>query len=315
MSAALPSAPSDAARPEARSATWRLLHVGLTLAVCALAWWWLLRHADLGLLAASAGSVPAWGWLAAGAALLAGHGARARRLQRDWDHVGRASWWQCLRLVLAHNALVVMLPLRSGEAGYLWAVRRRWGVSWRAAGLALLRWRMQDAAILGVLAVALFAPLAAASRLALAAGAAMAVGAVLPYAWKRLVARAGAELGASPAGRNAWSGLGASAANWTLKVLANGGLLAVLAGLPATVAWRAALGGELAGVQPLQPPAGIGTYEAGLWFAAAQPGAAAPRIIAAALVVHAFSLAVALGAAALMQFAVPLRRAIGEPCP
>jgi hypothetical protein len=94
---------------------------------------------------------------------------------------------------------------------------------------------------------------------------------------------------------------------WTLKILANGGLLAALVGLSPETALRAALGGELGGVQPVQPPAGLGAYEAGVWLAASVDGSTGPVLVAGALAVHAFSLAVALGAAALSTMLIPLR--------
>lgn len=293
----------------------RVVRLVLALALCGLTWWWLLRHADLHALAASADALPAWAWLAAGAALVAGHGARALRLQRDWRHLRFVSWWQCLRIVLGHNALVLLMPLRSGEGAYLWAVRRQWGVTWRAAGLGLLRWRLQDAAVLAVLAVTLLAPWPWPWRWLCATAAAVVIYGALPPLWRWLVERAGGAADGLPAGGSPWQGMPASLVNWTLKLLANGGLLAALSGLAPWVAWRAALGGELAGVQPLQPPVGLGTYEAGVWLAAAQPAGMAPRIVAAALAVHAFSLAVALGAAALGQLALPAGRMTEEPCP
>jgi hypothetical protein len=299
----------DAAAPAAAPA--RPLHwlrVGLTVLVALLAWAWLLRHADIDALRAQAARLPLWTWAAAGAALLAGHALRAVRLQRDWRHVRPVGWWDCLRLVLAHNAMVVMLPLRAGEAAYVWAVRRQWGVGWGAAGVALLRWRVQDAAVLVLLAALWLPPLPLAWRTAGALAVAALLHLVLPPLWRRLAARAGAGNAAAVhvhAAADPWKGLPASAGNWSLKVLANGGLLAALAGLPLADAWRAALGGELAGVQPLQPPAGLGTYEGGVWLAAGAPSATIATLVSAALAVHAFSLAIALGAAALAQLRVP----------
>ncbi|WBY02964.1 hypothetical protein PE066_05355 [Ramlibacter tataouinensis] len=287
---------------------WPLLRLLGTAAVCALAWTWLMRHADLRLLQDQAGRLPAGAWVSAAAALLGGHAMRAWRLQRDWRESAHAPFSECLRIVLLHNALVIALPLRSGEVGYLVAVQRRWRVGLRAAGLALLRWRLQDAAVLLVLAVLLLAPLAPALRAAAAVGCAVLLHVALRAAWAWLLARAGAGAGVLPAGPSPWNGLGASVANWGLKVLANGGLLAALAGLPWLPGWQGALGGELAGVQPLQPPAGLGTYEAGVWLAAGAPPDAA-ALVAAAIAVHAFSLAVALGAAALVQLAVGRPRA------
>lgn len=279
------------------SASFKPLRVLLTLAVCGLAWWWLLRNADLDALRAQAARPPLWAWVAAGAALLAGHGLRALRLQRDWLHVRAVAWRDCLRLVLAHNAMVILLPMRSGEAAYLWAVRREWGVGWGAAALGLLRWRLQDAAVLLVLALLLLLPLPLLQRTLLALAACALLRLLLPPLWQWLARRT-----ASVAAEGGpWKGWAASAGLWSLKVLANGGLLAALAGLLPQAALAAALGGELAGVQPLQPPAGLGTYEAGVWLAAGLPQSSAAVLVSAALAVHAFSLAVALGAAALSQ--------------
>ncbi|WP_460890999.1 hypothetical protein, partial [Ramlibacter alkalitolerans] len=174
----------------------------------------------------------AWGWLAAGAALLAGHSLRAVRLQRDWRHLAHVRWWECLRLVLTHNAMVLMLPLRAGEAAYLMAVRRQWGVGWGAAGIALLRWRLQDMAVLGMLAVLLLLPLPLWQRLAGAVLAAGALHFLLPPVWRWLARRAGGGSGAVGEVADPWKGLAVSAGNWSLKVLANGCLLAALAGLP-----------------------------------------------------------------------------------
>ena len=308
-----PQPASDAAAAARRRAMLHLARLGLTLAVCVIAWAWLLRHVDLAALAAQIGTLPPWAWFLGGATLLAGHACRALRLRTEWSHIHVASWWQCLRIVLAHNALVLMLPLRSGEAGYLVAVRSQWGVGWATAGLALLRWRIQDVAVLAILAAVLLAPATLPVRLLLAVAAAALLHFAFPPFWSWLLARRGAATAAMPSGRSLWSGIGASAANWTLKVIANGGLLAALTGLPLETALRAALGGELGGVQPLQPPAGLGVYEGGIWLAAHLPASYEARVVAAALAVHAFSLAVALGAAGIAQLASTPPHARSEP--
>jgi len=313
VSALLDRGTAVAARARPARRALRVAHVLLTVAVCAWAWSWLAAQADLPTLWRQLGRLPAWAWVAAAAGLLGGHGLRAVRLQRDWAHRRHVSWLQCLRVVLAHNALVLMLPLRTGEAAYVLAVRRQWGVPWGAAALALLRWRLQDATVLAVLALVLLPPWPLATRVLLAVAAAAVLYACVPPAWRWWRSRSGAAAAAD--GPAPWSGLGASAGNWTLKVLANGGLLAGLAGLSLQTAWRAALGGELAGVQPLQPPAGLGTYEGGVWLAAGLPSTSAAGVVAAALAVHAFSLAVALLAAAVAQLAVPAATGAQEPGP
>jgi hypothetical protein len=111
------------------------------------------------------------------------------------------------------------------------------------------------------------------------------------------------------------SGWLASAGNWSLKVLALGGLLMGLSGLDLASSLSAALGGELAGVQPLQGPAGLGSYEAGVWLAARASDTLQASVVAAALAVHAFALAIALGAAALAQWiaAPPLNASSARP--
>lgn len=277
----------------------RMVRWVLTLLVCALLWIWLAQHADLRELARQARRVPAWTWIAAAAGLLGGHALRAWRLQREWRHVRPVPWWQCLRILLLHNALVLVLPLRSGEVGFLWGVQRQWGVGWAAAGVVLLRWRMQDAMVLAFLALLLFAPAAWPVRVLLALVGAGAVYLAMPRLWSWLLARTGRAGAATPAPW--WGGLPASVANWTLKVLANGGLLAALAGISLPDALRGGLGGELAGVQPLQPPAGLGTYEAGTWLATGLPAHWQAQVVSAALAVHAFSLAIALAATAITR--------------
>jgi hypothetical protein len=188
-------------------------------------------------------------------------------------------------------------------------------VDWRAAGVSLLRWRVQDLCVLLLLSLLLLLPLPWPMRGGLCAVAAALLFLLLPPAWTWLLARTGRTGTGLPGGRSFWAGAGASAANWTLKVLANGGLLAALVGLAPDIALRGALGGELAGVQPLQPPAGLGTYEGGVWLATGLPPHWAPTVVAAALAVHAFSLSVALVAAGLTQLALAPYRITQEPSP
>jgi hypothetical protein len=297
---------SVSAGAQASPSRGRALRWLLTIVVAAVLWVWLLRHANLSALAQQAGRLPAWGWCAAAAGLLGGHGLRAWRLQREWRHIRHASLWQCLRILLLHNAMVLLMPLRSGEVGFLWGVQREWGVGWGAAGVVLLRWRLQDALVLAFLALLLFVPVPLSIRVLLAAACALVLFVSLPTLWAWLLARTGRAGAGAPA--SWWGGFPASVANWTLKVIANGGLLAALAGIPWLAGLRGGLGGELAGVQPLQPPAGLGTYEAGMWFGTALPAHWQAQVVSAALAVHAFSLAVALLAALVTRLPLPTWR-------
>ncbi|MEK8048813.1 lysylphosphatidylglycerol synthase domain-containing protein [Ideonella sp. DXS22W] len=287
---------------------WRWL---LPPAVLGLAWWWLLRHADFTQVLAQGRRLPAGLWLLAGLALLGGHGLRAWRLRDEWRHLRTVPWLQVLRLVLAHNAAVLLMPLRSGEAGYLWLVHRTWGVDWREAARSLLWWRVQDATVLALLALLCLAPLGWPARVVLAVAALVAAATLAPCVQRgaeRLLLRRKGHAAAPPR-RDPHAGFGIAAAIWLTKVLVLGGLVAALTGLGLELSWRTSLGGELGGVMPVQGPAGLGSYEAGAWLAA--PGRPLPvttgqALIAAVLAVHAFSVAVALGAAALIH--LPLWR-------
>ena len=298
----------------------RRLKLALRLAVpallLALAWHWLLRHADFEALMRQARGLPTWAWLAAGAALVCGHSLRALRLQRQWQHLRPLGLAHCLRLVLTHNAAVILLPLRSGEAGYLWLVYRHWGVPWRESGASLLAWRLQDATVLMLLALVLLLPWSPVAR-GLLLLCALTVLVCLHRPGQLWLARRWPALVPGPQpGSDHWlrSGWLASAGNWSLKVLALGGLIMGLSGLDLASSLSAALGGELAGVQPLQGPAGLGSYEAGVWLAARASDTLQATVVAAALAVHAFALAIALGAAALAQLihAPPLK---SDPAP
>jgi uncharacterized membrane protein YbhN (UPF0104 family) len=118
--------------------------------------------------------------------------------------------------------------------------------------------------------------------------------------------------------RHGWRGWAFCAGSWSVKLLALGGLLAALAGLAPREGLTGALGGELAGVLPLQGPAGLGTYETGVWAGAALRGRTAAEIAAPAIAVHLLSLATALaagGAGHLLSRAAPARPGSAAPSP
>jgi len=151
-------------------------------------------------------------------------------------------------------------------------------------------------------------------------------------AW-HLVAKVAAAFRAARGGAAAW---GFAIANWVLKLGIVALLLASLANLPLGAGFCGALGGELAGVIPLQAPAGVGTYEAGVALGtrahvadsagSADPAASppvvpantdnatlhatSPRLIfGAALAVHALMLVVALATALAFSLIVRPPRA------
>jgi len=96
-----------------------------------------------------------------------------------------------------------------------------------------------------------------------------------------------------------------SLANWCVKLVACATVLSALTQLPWLWGVAGALGGELAAVLPVQGPAGLGTYEAGVvlamrWAGAAVGGTSAAGTLAwAALVWHGVGLLTALSFAAI----------------
>jgi hypothetical protein len=289
------------------------------------------------LLAERVATVPWPGWVGATLGMSATYALRAGRLRAEWLWKLRTlglGYRECLQITLLHNAAINILPMRSGEASYSFLLHKRWGVGLGDATASLLWLRLQDMMVLGVLGIAILVPAPLPWRIAFAVAAIAAAATLLPVLvrrvhvharWSRarvhadasarrarkawhLVAKLARAFRAARGGAAAW---GYAIANWVLKLGIVGVLLASLANLPLGAGFCGALGGELAGVIPLQAPAGVGTYEAGVALgtrahragsaapaAAAQGGAANTDnhrlIFGAALAVHALMLVVAL---------------------
>jgi len=304
------------------------------------------------LLAGRVATVPWPGWVGATLGMSATYALRAGRLRAEWLWKLRTlglGYRECLEITLLHNAAINILPMRSGEASYSFLLHRRWGVGLGDATASLLWLRLQDMMVLGVLGIAILVPAPLPWRIGFAVAAIAAAATLLPigvrrvhlYArWARarahasaprarqawhLVAKVAAAFRAARGGAAAW---GFAIANWVLKLGIVGVLLASLANLPLGAGFCGALGGELAGVLPLQAPAGVGTYEAGVALGtqarrAQVPAATASAantdnaastatpgrlIFGAALAVHALMLVVALATALAFSLIVrPLR--------
>jgi hypothetical protein len=272
---------------------------------------WLLHKAPWELLRQRAVALPLWGWLLAAAGLAVTYLIRAARLRSEWSRRGDATTRECLRLTLAHNVALLMLPMRAGEAGYVWLVRRRWNASLAEATASLLWMRLQDAYVLGLIAAAALPPWPAPTRIALACSLLLLTSSLLPWLarmgrrrWS-LLDRISRLLSAR---RNDATGWVCSVANWSLKLCVIGLLFAALAGLDASAALRAAVGGELAGALPIQAPAGLGSYELGASLAAGTGAVSLGQTAAAALCVHAFAAMVTVILAALVHVLAPQRR-------
>jgi hypothetical protein len=316
------------------------------------------------LLAERVATVPWPGWVGATLGMSATYALRAGRLRAEWLWKLRTlglGYRECLQITLLHNAAINILPMRSGEASYSFLLHRRWGVGLGDATASLLWLRLQDMMVLGMLGIAILVPAPLPWRIGFAVAAIVAAATLLPALVRRvhvhargarararassprarkawhLVAKVAAAFRAARGGAAAW---GFAIANWVLKLGIVGVLLTSLANLPLGAGFCGALGGELAGVLPLQAPAGVGTYEAGVALgtrahaaepapaASAPPGAMASAntdnarqsttpgrlIFGAALAVHALMLVVALVTALAFSLIVrPVRAPESKP--
>ena len=280
--------------------TWLKILLGWSLGGLLL--FWLLRHVDVSGIAQSAAKLPVWLWLFCTLLWLLSFVLRGRRVQQEWHWRRPVNLLTAMRLVLLHNAAVLVLPFRAGEAGYPLLVKHVFAAPLGQSLRSLMWLRIQDAAVLGLLLVWLWPDLHWGWPVLCSC---VLVGLVMLPAnyWLLLLKRRSAWARAlrsmlhRRAPRSAWL---LSLGNWVCKLSVVAILLSSLLAIPMKAAFQGALGGEWAGLLPLQGPAGLGTYEAGVWLAAGlKDRAAASQLPAAALLVHVFCLAVSLGAALL----------------
>lgn len=268
------------------------------LGVGALAW--LLQGLDLARITRAWAAAPAWVWPLSVLGMVGSHVLRGGRMRAEWRTRLHMDWSTAWALVVRHSAWVVLAPMRGGEGVYLWALKNQGDVPYKESAMSLLKLRLQDLAVLGVLGVAAFTPVSWPLRLGWALSALVMAMWILPLAWRWLVARARAK-GKAPERVPAAATLESwffALSNWVIKLAAIALPLWVLIDASADAAWRGALGGELAAAMPFQPPAGLGPYEAGVW-AGIRSAADLPvaDVAAAALTVHVLMLVTTVASA------------------
>jgi hypothetical protein len=275
--------------------------LGSLLALFLLAWAW--QSVDQEALQTLWSTVPVWGWLLAALMWGGSLALRAERLRQEWTWKRQVLWHEAMRVVLFHNAAVLLLPMRAGELGYPLLVKQLFGATWQASWRSLLWLRLQDLWVLATLAVWLWPGISLGWRVGMALLWVVLV-AVPARIWLGLLKRRIKGMSFVRSLMHRRSGLAGwclSWGNWFLKLTAVAGLLHSLAPEAASLdfaqALAGALGGELAALLPVQGPAGLGTYEAGVWLFSGLPLAAAPLLGLVALGVHVFCLAVSLGLA------------------
>lgn len=231
---------------------------------------------------------------------------RALRIFFEFRHASRGRFTTCLRIVLFHNALVNVVPLRGGELAFPLLLRRNLGVSIEKAVVSLLWLRLQDAFVLLGLTMLVWpgfpvwARMAGVMGLVLLALTLPMVASRLPSTnessgWRSRLEKMRVALAESA--RHARVGWLWTLANWSIKLAVQAWLLAQILSAPLATAGAGALGAELAAILPIQGVAGFGSYEAGAAAAMLGQGINFSDGLQAALVLHLCILASALASA------------------
>lgn len=247
---------------------------------------------------------------------------RALRIAQLEPRVGLRRSLACTRLVLIHNALNLLLPMRAGELSFPWLMQRWFGCD-PARSTGLLIWlRVLDLHVLAGLTLGTLIWLApglldaTGGRVGIALLGAALLGPLLVFGAARPLDRwcaanprrrdsrlgrfAGRLLAGVPMGPvNALLTLAWTWLSWAIKLAGLALVYAALAGDGPLIGLLAAIGGDLSSVLPVHSPGGFGTYEAGVAAALAPVRAIDKQVIGAAVNLHLFVLGVALGSAAL----------------
>jgi uncharacterized membrane protein YbhN (UPF0104 family) len=268
---------------------------------------------------------PWWAWALSAAGIAASYLFRGLRIHSELSRRHPVTRAECLRVMLLHNTAVNVLPMRGGEAAYPILVNRQLFVPLGQAVASLVWIRAQDMLLLSLAVVAFLPwvpPWAKVLLVLLGLGAVLALIALVQTfvahqgeakaPRNKLLRTALSALQAlSDAPRHGLSGWIYGGGSWAVKLLSLGFLLSHLGRLRFVDGVAGALGGELAGILPIQGPAGFGTYEAGVWAGASIYGRSVLRVAAPAVALHLFSLATAVAAGAIAYALSPRAKKAG----
>ncbi|MBQ1782191.1 MAG: flippase-like domain-containing protein [Gammaproteobacteria bacterium] len=226
-------------------------------------------------------------------------GSYLLRAWRNYDYFSdklNNQWWRCVHVTMLHNALNNLLPLRSGELSFPLLMRRHLGLGYSRTIPALLLMRLMDIVVLALLA--LFVSLHATQHrwwllllLPLPLAGLPLQGAVLRqllmYRRRTPVRLAVKAMAGLPRHFAAYCRCYLMTwLNWVVKLGMLAWLLAVMSRVPLPHAFWGALGGELTSILPINPPAGLGSYEAGIVAGVALWQPPSVTLLAAAVNVH-----------------------------
>jgi uncharacterized membrane protein YbhN (UPF0104 family) len=230
---------------------------------------------------------------------------RAFRFKLEWHAHGKITFWDALSLTFLHNAAVVLVPFRVGELGYPVLVQKLLNVSMQQCIRSLLWLRFQDGIVLLSLAFLLLPYFSLESRM-VGLLAAMTLCVTTQKWWLRLLRSRHfliRQVRAFLHQRSSAWGWFWSAANWLVKILVVSLMLSSLTGLDTLQTVRGALTGELSALLPLTGPAGLGTYEAGVWTGLGLSWQEMKALMGSILLIHLFFLSISLlGAVVALSF-------------
>jgi len=235
---------------------------------------------------------------------------RALRFQSEWKHTAAIPFFNALKLTLLHNAAVLVTPFRAGEMGYPVLVRRLIPVSWQQSVRSLLWLRFQDGVVLLCFAWLLLPKFQIELRI---------VGLMALFfllwlfrkQWIRVLRSRNffvSQLRTFLHQRSDGWGWFWSAANWAVKITVVSIMLTTLTGISSLTSIKGALAGELSALLPITGPAGMGTYEAGVWAGTALPWTEMKALMSGVLITHLFFLLISLAASIIALLAGGMNR-------
>ena len=274
---------------------------------------WLVGSGQAAQVMIALGSLSAQLLLLLFAGMIVTYLLRALRVYYEFGDATRGRFAACLQLVLTHNALVNVLPMRAGELSFPVLLKREFGVPMMRSGGSLLWLRAQDAIILATLSIVVWPGLDPLMRIA---GVCLLIlgGVLLPHVAQRLLSQfSTGKLGTlcaalADSAHHARMGWLWTIANWVVKLTVLSQVFAQLLAADWQVGAAGAVGGELAAISPVQGVAGIGSYEAGAAAALKLSGIAWVDGLKAAFSLHLLVLASALVSAGIALLASAIFR-------
>lgn len=222
----------------------------------------------------------------------------------------------CIRLFLLHNVFVNFLPLQSGEVSFPILMKRYFAISVNRSLSGLLWLRYLDFHTLILIALSalwLATPWrwVAPSLVVWVVLPVIAVifwetcGAVLDKHDNRFSKLIAGVLKTLPKSRSKlFESWGWTTLNWGVKLVSFAWILTIFAPIDFTESIFGAAGGELSAVLPVNAPAGIGSYEAGVYAAVTPLGIDARHAIIGGVNLHLFVLGMAV-VGGLLTFLIP----------